>query len=380
MATKVYTSRDMQHNPVLSFMFENLGAAPANAQPGWAYYDTVLGAVGICISASGGGQWYYAKVDPNAFTNGSIPLAKLATDPLARANHTGTQAAATIVDLATVVQAYRLDQFAAPTSALNAGAQRITNGADPTGNSDFTTMQWVTAAIAAKVNGLDWKNSVRVNATSNINIASAPAAIDGITLTTGDRVLLSGQSTGSQNGIYDYAGSGNAMTRSADANSSATVTANLAVAIEEGTSADTYWQITTNAPITLGTTALTFAQFGTGTAYTAQSPITLVGSQFQLGTVPVAKGGTGATDAAGARTALGVPQKGFAADIPALTAGVATQIAHGLGTSDLTVQTFLKSTGQTVEFDIQRDATNITITSAQAISAALYRVVATPVA
>ncbi len=380
MATKIYTARDMQHNPLLSFMFENLASAPADGQPGWAYYDTTLGALGVCVSASGGGTWFYAKVPTGSdFADGSISLSKLATNPLDRANHTGTQAAATIVDLASVVQAFRLDQFAAPTSALNAGGQRITNGADPTGGTDFATMQWVTAAIAARVNGLDWKNSVRVVTTSDVNIASAPAAIDGVTLTAGDRVLLAGQSSGADNGIYDYNGSGAAMTRSSDADASAEVTANLAVFVEEGTADNTAWQLTTNGPITLGTTALTFAQFGTGAAYTAQSPITLVGNQFQLGTVTIAKGGTGATDAATARTNLGVAQKGFASDVGAITAGVGLAIPHGLGTADLVVMVRNKSTGAMVLMDVVVDATNITLTASVAIASGTLRVTAVPV-
>jgi len=57
----------------------------------------------------------------------AIALSKLATDPLARANHTGSQAAATISDLAATVQAYRLDQFAVPTADLSLNTHSLTN-------------------------------------------------------------------------------------------------------------------------------------------------------------------------------------------------------------------------------------------------------------
>lgn len=379
MATKVYSAFDFQHIPIQGFAFESLASAPSSPSPGWAYYDSSVGCVRVYL---GSGSWFnVTNLDVTTIADGSIALAKLATDPLARANHTGTQTASTVSDLATVVQAYPLDQFAQPTSALNVGGQRATNAADPTGSTDLTTMQWVQSAINAKVNGLDWKTSARVVATANVNIASAPATIDSVTLTTGDRVLLTGQTTASQNGIYDYAGSGSAMTRSADADASAEVTGNLALFVSEGTTyADTAWQLTTNDAITLGTTALTFAQFGSGTSYTAQTPISLVGTQFQLGTVTVAKGGTGATTAAAARTALGVAQQGFASDVGALTAGVGLAIAHGLGTDDLVVMVRNKSTGAMVLMDTVVDATNITLTSAVAASSGTYRVTAVPVA
>jgi hypothetical protein len=54
----------------------------------------------------------------NADINASaaIALSKLATDPLARANHTGTQLAATVSDFDTQVRTSRLDQMAAPTA------------------------------------------------------------------------------------------------------------------------------------------------------------------------------------------------------------------------------------------------------------------------
>ncbi len=113
---------------------------------------------------------------------------------------------------------------------------------------------------------MDLKGSVRAASTANIAIASAlinTAVIDGVTVVTGDRVLLKNQTTTSQNGIYVVVASG-AASRSTDADVSAEVTPNMFVFVEEGTAnGDTQWVLTTNAPITLETTALTFSQFGT---------------------------------------------------------------------------------------------------------------------
>ena len=68
-------------------------------------------------------------------------------------------------------------------------------------------------AVAA---GLRPKGNVEVASTANVSVASAPAAIDGITLTSGDRVLLKDQTDAKENGIYVFNGAAAAMTRSED--------------------------------------------------------------------------------------------------------------------------------------------------------------------
>ena len=91
----------------------------------------------------------------NADINASaaIALSKLATDPLARANHTGTQAASTISDFNTAVRTNRLDQMAAPTASVALNAQKITGLADPTSAQDAVTLNYITTQKGA-VNGL----------------------------------------------------------------------------------------------------------------------------------------------------------------------------------------------------------------------------------
>ena len=91
----------------------------------------------------------------NADINASagIALSKLAVDPLARANHTGTQTASTISDFDTQVRTSRLNQMAAPTSAVALNAQKITGLADPTNAQDAVTLNYITTQKGA-VNGL----------------------------------------------------------------------------------------------------------------------------------------------------------------------------------------------------------------------------------
>jgi len=85
--------------------------------------------------------------------NATITMAKLATDPLARANHTGTQLAATVSDFDTQVRTNRLDQMAAPTAGVALNAQKITGLADPTNAQDAVTLNYITTQKGA-VNGL----------------------------------------------------------------------------------------------------------------------------------------------------------------------------------------------------------------------------------
>ena len=98
-------------------------------------------------------------VDADINASAAIALSKLATDPLARANHTGTQLAATVSDFDTQVRTNRLDQMAAPTAAVALNAQKITGLADPTLAQDAATKAYtdlqITNLIAAAPGALD---------------------------------------------------------------------------------------------------------------------------------------------------------------------------------------------------------------------------------
>jgi phage-related tail fiber protein len=113
--------------------------------------------------------------------------------------------------------------------------------------------------------GLDWKQGARVATTAAINLASPGAIIDGVTMSSGDRVVVKEGSTvnsGSSsidNGIYIWNGAASAMTRSTDADEDFKVTGNLIVAVSEGTAnADIVFKIVTNDPIVVGTNAIEF--------------------------------------------------------------------------------------------------------------------------
>lgn len=114
----------------------------------------------------------------------------------------------------------------------------------------------------AKVAGLSWKQAVRAATTAPATLSSSfenGDTLDGVTLATGDRILVKDQGAPAENGIYVVAASG-APSRAADADSSAELV-NASVYVSEGTThADTQWTCTANAPITIGSTAINFAQ------------------------------------------------------------------------------------------------------------------------
>ena len=84
--------------------------------------------------------------------DGTITAAKMVSDPYARANHTGTQLAATVSDFNTAVRTNRLDQMAAPTAAVDVASQKITSLATPTANADAATKLYVDTKVADLVN------------------------------------------------------------------------------------------------------------------------------------------------------------------------------------------------------------------------------------
>lgn len=268
-------------------------------------------------------------------------------------------------------------------NGIDAANQKVTNVADPSAATDAVNLQYLQNFVA----GLDIKQGVRAASTANINLASPGASIDGVAMNAGDRFLAKNQSTGSQNGVYVWNGASTAATRASDANSSADVSAGLFIPnVAEGTvNGDTAWVLTTNDPIVLDTTALTFTAFSSGgTSYVAGAGLTLTGSTFDVvaadgsitvnadsitvGNVPISKGGTGQTTAAAARTALGAVGK-YAATITTVAATPLT-VTHNLGTQDVTVALYTAaSAGDMVWADVHNvDNNSLTITTAEAQS------------
>lgn len=228
------------------------------------------------------------------------------------------------------------------------------------------------ADLNSAVEGLAWKDSCRVSTQGNLNLASPGATIDGITMASGDRVLVRQQTTASQNGIYVWNSAASAATRALDASTSAELEGAV-VTVEEGTDANTTWRQTA-VNFTLDSGSVTWTSFGTS----APSASEISAGIAELATQ--AETDTGTDDArivTPLKLATYTNRKlKYAANIGD---GAATQydLSHNLGTRDVEVQVYRNaSPWDTVLADVERTDTNtVRVRFAAAPSSNAYRVV-----
>ena len=122
----------------------------------------------------------------NTMLAGSIANNKLATDPLARANHTGTQLAATVSDFDTQVRTSKVTDLAAPTGSFSMNSQKITNLATPTSNTDASTKAYVDTSISNLIDGapgtLDTLNEIAAAIADTANFSDTVVLKSGSTM------------------------------------------------------------------------------------------------------------------------------------------------------------------------------------------------------
>lgn len=165
----------------------------------------------------------------------------------------------------------------------------VTGLASPTNDDDAANKGYVDNAIA----GLKWKQSVRAATTANGDLATEFAnagTVDGVTLSTGDRILLKNQTDAKQNGIYVVRASG-APARATDFDAGTEVPA-AAVFVEQGTiNADTGWVCTNDGAPVIDTALLTFVQFSAAGVIQAGDGLTKTGNTLAVNVTDFA--GTG---------------------------------------------------------------------------------------
>ena len=230
-------------------------------------FGTVTSQTAYGASAADGTATNYARADHAHGT----PALGTAT-PNAIAGITGSAGSASTPSKEDHTHAFT------PAADLSMATFKLTNVGAPVADGDAANKGYVDSVAQ----GLDTKASVVAATTTAGTLATSFAdaeVVDGVTLATGNRILIKNQADATENGIYVVAASG-APARSTDMNDG-TEFPGAYVFVEEGTvNADTGWVCTNNSPVTLGSTNIVFTQFSGAGTYTASNGVLLTGSNF----------------------------------------------------------------------------------------------------
>ena len=346
---KHLSTQDFALIPLINLRVENLASDPSPGNAGRVFLNTTTSLV----------KW----------DNGSAII-----DPLNRANHSGTQLASTISNLTTTVQAIPLSSFAAPSANIAMAGNTLTGLPTPTAAGQAAEFSWVIGQVQSAAAGISSKPPVAAVATTNISL-SGTQTIDGVALVAGQRVLVTGQTTASQNGVYVV--SSGAWSR-AQGVEGTTYEIDLGATwlVTGGTSyAGTQFRLATTGTITLGTTSLSIVQFSTTGGYTAGNGLSLVGGQFS---VQLQSNSGLVVSGAGVAIDTTVVAKKQSTTITGDGSTTTFAVTHALpGGLDVMVNVYEISSGSTVDVDTTRTSTtnvNVVFASAPAASKT-YRVV-----
>ncbi len=308
-----YFSPDYGKRQIVNFAFQVLASAPSSPALGQNYYDSGTLKLNIwngtswdALGAGGGGSLSAVAIASahgfSGSSDGATPTATLTINctitGLLKGNGTSVSAATSGTDYAPATSGSSalkgdgsggfgtatINDLGSQTADYSANSHKITNLATPTSAADAVTKAYVDAIAQ----GLDFKASVRVATTANGTLSSAYAnsqTVDGVTLATGDRILIKNQTTGSENGLYTVNASG-APTRASDADASGEISKGAVTFVESGTTnGGQLWIATATAstPWVPGTDSSTWTQFTSVTDLIAGTGLSKTGTTINVG-------------------------------------------------------------------------------------------------
>ena len=332
---------NLNQNEVQNARIQNLSSAPSSPVVGQIYYSTASSQIWVW----NGTAW--VGLDATRLV-GLIPTAAVA-------------------NFATTVQGYSLDKFATPVANVDMGGHNLTGLGTPVNGNDAAPMSWVTSQVQMSSAGIASKAPVKFVTTGNVSL-SGLAAIDGVSVAGGDRVLVAAQTVATGNGVYiASSGSWARATPAEEAEGS------LWLVTEGLTQASTQWTCANTAAITYGSTAIVIHQFNLAQVYDAGVGLQLLSNTFSIN--PKAGGGIIA-DGTGAYLDPSFITRKFATTIGDT---VATQfsISHNLNSQDITVQVHQNANPYgVVECDMSLTSLNVaTLAFAAPPATSAYRVV-----
>ena len=286
------------------------------------------------------------SIDSEHYVDGSIDTAHIADANVTLAKlATGSVNSAKIVDDSIV--------NADINSSAAIAATKIHDGT--ISNTEFGYLNGVSSAIQTQIDtkaattyvddavaGLRTRIVCEAATTANVTLSSDLQngdTIDGVTLATGDQVLVKDQSTASQNGIYTVVASGTAS-RSTEYDAIAEISGQMVVINQGSTNDNTIWLCTTNSSASLGSDSITFTKVtpsNTGTV-TSIGIADAGAGEFTVGSSPVTSSGniTLAINSI-ADSKLATISTAGKVDIGALEIDGATDIGANLASTDLII-------------------------------------------
>ena len=268
MAQKFVTNIDLNQNQLIKGTFEVLASDPnTNLFDGRLIFNSTEGTIKVYDATASAWRKMVTGVQSAGSQSSGLTINE-ANGVISITPNLATSASAGFMS------ASDFSKLADATSEATANKLVIRDGSSqakfgtPTDDAHAATKAYVDAARS----GLDVKQSVRAATTATVNLSTEVAngsIIDGVTLATGNRILVKDQGVGgvahADNGIYTVNATG-APTRATDFDSTAEVTPGAFTFVEEGTAnGDAGFVVATNGSITVGSTAILFTQFsGTG--------------------------------------------------------------------------------------------------------------------